>query len=649
MPIPNIEIQVDLAEIPGTLIAKFDHETITVYYGETNQGVSYCHLSCFDEQRVWWQNYMAGTRSVNKLFDLIRWWLARTIAVQPEWLRMVHIPAGAVSGTVRTTHGGISRTIEWLRANGYRYIASDFRPLPLEPSATSVTTSATDQTIASLSRDTGDIIPWDELDVHTECVVCDYSSIHLQETTEPDGINGMRFVADFWYSDNLEHLTNVYLCESDYDNTVPCDQPNCDVRTQYMDGELRIGRRTFRGFCSIEIHDNFLYCELCETYLTDDGMYWNDHMERCSFCAEETDPHEDCEECGTSFQGHDDYCDCAYCDQGLDNDEGLDHCTCDHCEDQHTVNMQMADYRDRMQAQRRLNSYSFKPYTHYFPSGEEIDNKNRRLHIGLEIEVSFGPDYYEALKNWVPKYETITDGIIRDNWRLRYGDEYVPNFIFCKSDSSVSNGFEIVTMPFEPEWGIDGFPWEEAFRDLIDNFGAKPEHKSTGQHIHMNKSAFDMAHFWKFFQFHQKLSEFCGMIGGRGTRADYGTFHNSSWKSMKPVLKELAISKGEFKREKMYSWYPERYSAINTDPPTTIELRYPSGSIEPAHIRKNIQWAWSVFEYTDYIDIVDVHDGALDTANNYLWWIKRTPERFADLITYIETIIPQPKPLRERG
>lgn len=495
---------------------------------------------------------------------------------------------------------------------------------------------------------------WDELATYDGGLFANdhYMCIECGREAEPPQELGRWLIKEYWSADGWQWHNYTWLCTGCFAVSTVCQIPACITR--FTSGEqLRTARSRYLLICTNEQHDELYYCEHCSDYIREDC--YNEHMEACTWCAENMDPHDDCEDCGTLYE-HDYDCECDYClvESGdLDiGDTDMDHCSCTACRSEYEReqgNAAMTEIRARERAVRQeLRSYTHRPYGFMFPSGIRAEDA-RKLHIGLEIEVSFKPDYRDALIKWMPEWKNITkfDKIAAQNFWELYQSRDIPEFLFAKSDSSVSNGFEIVTMPFEPSWGVRAFPWKDAFTSLIKDYGAYEKHRSTGQHIHMNKSAFDSAHFWKFMQFHQHLAEFCGMIGGRGTSDQYGSFHTSGWTGMKKVMKQVAMKKGH--DPVMFNWYPERYSAINVLNEETIELRYPAGTAEPHLIQKNIQWAEAIFDYTGYIDVADVHDGALGTPNNFLWFVKKQPEKFDALIAYIETILPTPKPLRERA
>ena len=268
---------------------------------------------------------------------------------------------------------------------------------------------------------------------------------------------------------------------------------------------------------------------------------------------------------------------------------------------------------------RRVNNYTFRPELVFFPDDPPIPE--RPLYIGLEVEISFdGGDYQEVLNDWIPNLE--------------------PRMIYAKSDISVTTGIELVTYPFSPEWAKENFPLSE-FDRLIEEFNARPNHASTGTHIHMSKAAFTQAHLWKFLHLHSELSTFLGGLGGRGTNAGYGSFELDV-----PSEKRHRL---EFVKNKNqpYQWGIERSRAVNLINADTIELRYPRGGCTSDEVGKNIDLAQALYDFTDYVNIGDARDGAFDDPGFLLKWIQSGSYPY--LNKWIQAEMPNPKALKKRS
>jgi hypothetical protein len=265
---------------------------------------------------------------------------------------------------------------------------------------------------------------------------------------------------------------------------------------------------------------------------------------------------------------------------------------------------------------RQVQSWDFRPELVFHPSTPH--SKKEQLYIGMELEVSFGSYNNRAVETWL---------------------ETTPvDLIYAKHDSSVNRGCEIVTHPMQPDWALENFPFD-AFQELMDVYGAKPTHSSTGTHVHMNKEAFTTAHLWKMIQLHFRLPGFCKVVGGR-ENSSYASFEPSDFRLQRNALMQIVKEKNKGQRF-------QRYSAVNLQNEYTIELRYMRGGIKPDEIRKNIEWAKALFEFTDYLDVKDIRHGALDNQGYLLGWIQAGDYPY--LNKWIAERIPSPLNLPERS
>lgn len=272
---------------------------------------------------------------------------------------------------------------------------------------------------------------------------------------------------------------------------------------------------------------------------------------------------------------------------------------------------------------RTYNSWDWRPDLVFHP--EVPDDPKKPLYIGMELETSFNYDDSRL----GPR------GLATQRWL----GELPEDLIYAKGDSSVENGFEIVTHPFQPRWGLDNLPFD-SFQELIDNLGARPTHRSCGTHIHMNKEAFSNTHLWKFLQIHYRMASFCQLVGGRQDN-DFASFSHGDVGLQRERLMEIVKQK-----DKAISDY-NRYCAVNLRNEYTIELRYMRGGINPSEIKKNIYWALALYEFSDYLKISDINEGALDDPGFMLWWINN--HDYPELQQWLEERVTTAKPLKERN
>lgn len=334
---------------------------------------------------------------------------------------------------------------------------------------------------------------------------------------------------------------------------------------------------------------------------------------------------------------------CVHCGDAFLMEEGESHLNemgeCESCEEQYIETeccgerILAGDYVERpgdtcalcWEQLSPIEQWDHRPDLCFYPEYndpemEEMEYPN--LYIGMELEASF-PGHIE------PRDAT-------DRWR----SELDPDLVYCKYDSSVRNGYEIVTHPMNPDWAMKHFPFSQ-FQELKDTYQVLQTHETTGTHIHFNKDAFTSSTLWKFLQIHYKLPEFCKIIGGRedGT---YASFGHRDMQVQKDNLLLIAKEKG-----KGITHY-DRYTAVNLRNEFTIELRYMRGGPWPDEIKKNIQWAKALYGFASYITVEDVRNGVLNNAGYFLWWINQQKD-MDELTTWILSRIPQPLAIERRG
>lgn len=284
---------------------------------------------------------------------------------------------------------------------------------------------------------------------------------------------------------------------------------------------------------------------------------------------------------------------------------------CEHC----------MDHVEPSETTHYINSWNFKPNEFRFWPIDRLPNK-RGLFMGMELEVSFkrdNPSYVAAA--WGPRLD--------------------PEFWYIKSDSSVYAGWELVTHPFDPWWGVEEFPFD-TLEELTTVYEAYPKHRTCGTHIHLNKSAFTDAHLWKLFQVHQRQSNFCGMVGGRGTDNSFGRFDNLEVMRQQGITFIRSLKEGGVRQF-------DRYSAINPINNDTLELRYPEGDVTPKGVKKHIEWVMALWDFTKYIKVEDIKKGVLDDPGYLLGWIVDRKDQYPTLEAYVSKQMPTPKHMPDRS
>lgn len=353
--------------------------------------------------------------------------------------------------------------------------------------------------------------------------------------------------------------------------------------------------------------DDVMVCHRCEIVVTDDASFGTDdgqvceacfdeHYFECAYCvvakpvsdrllAPDGDSycescwHDSCTICGACgetiwsddcrFSDYDTFCEpcffdrftyCEDCDDYVNDDD-----PCHHREDAEGI-----------------FPYSYKPAPMFF--GDD------RVYLGLELET----EVLNGSRSIVP--QTM--------------EGHFPDFRFyCKEDSSLSHGVEIVSHPAS----LDS--WHGA-RSALDNAmsalrGARVRSWDTetcGIHVHVNVSAFDNdQHMYKFAQLFYKNPTRMQTFAGRNA---------SRWASFDQGRRVYEIIK--YKR-RFGSGSGERYVAVNMTGTSTVEIRIFRGSLNTDRVLADLELVHAAVEYTRTLSIKDVAVGGLDFGAFRMW------------------------------
>jgi hypothetical protein len=297
--------------------------------------------------------------------------------------------------------------------------------------------------------------------------------------------------------------------------------------------------------------DQFTYCRNCEATVHVNNTMSYDHTTYCDTCYD--DNVYSCDECSESYWDGDGH-ECEY-----DSDSDV------------------------------IHNYSYKPSPQFFGTG--------RYHLGLELEV-------EA----------------RDESR-REGASLVQELLggraYMKDDGSLSDGFEIVTHPHTLEEYQQKVDW--TFLSRLRRRGYRSWDTSTcGIHVHVSRCAFgDEGDIWnrrlassersrlilrkqshelRFMKLIYDNQRQVERIAGRSS--SYATFHD----------------KGELVAKIKYGNQNNgRYSAVNTENDSTIEVRVFRGSLRKERVLSAIEFVTASVEYTRNLKVT--------SKNHALSWL----------------------------
>lgn len=214
------------------------------------------------------------------------------------------------------------------------------------------------------------------------------------------------------------------------------------------------------------MEDEKRYCSLCHCELDDSDDYEVEGQQLCESCFDEHTT--TCDHCGETIWATDSVCDdrttlCSCCyDDHYRRCEGCGHIL--HDDNVLWYNdMPYCEYcYDRMDID--IEEYGFKPDPIFYGDGKR--------YFGVELEIDgAGKDPESASR-------------IKRQTNIRC------EHIYCKSDGSLDDGFEIVTHPMALDYHMECMYWAEILREAV-HLGYRSHMTNTcGLHVHVNRDAF---------------------------------------------------------------------------------------------------------------------------------------------------------------
>jgi hypothetical protein len=326
----------------------------------------------------------------------------------------------------------------------------------------------------------------------------------------------------------------------------------------------------------IETQDGQLVCDQCAP-----GEYV-----RCGGCQQWYPDGESCRDCVT----------CEHCDDVVAEDETVEtvdgYTICRYCRDNSYWQCDECDGwnrdgdacdREDCQANRNFGGlvyeYSYKPIPVFHGTGP--------LYLGPEIEI-----------------ETPYSGGERC---ARIAGSHLGDLGYLKEDSSIDNGFEIVTHPMSYEWALEHFPWRMLAE--LDDAGCCAT-ADTGLHIHLSRDGFSSTcHTYRWMKFIYRNQSQVTTLAGR-TSAQWARFSDDDRRAVRDY------AKGKL---------GDRYRAINTNNDDTFELRIFASSLDPQRVRAVFGFAAASVEYTRALTV-----GAIVKHRGWAWaafvdWVADRP------------------------
>lgn len=371
-------------------------------------------------------------------------------------------------------------------------------------------------------------------------------------------------------------------------------------------------------------YDEHWYCQDCYTTCSRCEQYT--HEDDLNFISDRSESW--CDDCRCNHAGWCDGCDCYYSyDTGFpeiyDGDtsycEGCVESRCSYCDECGEW------YYDECRCSRRrilpINNYSFKPE----PNFVGIDPHNTYFGIEVETEVWSGDiiGASNGVTEHAERFYLKEDGSI---------GRFEGNIVLDDNERTM-RGFEIVSHPYSfdywhtPDLAIFNFMEKIRTEYKARSWDAK---SSCGLHIHISRAGFSSgAHTHRFLALIYSNSIEMSKLGGR-KGSSYAKF-DDIWK-FDDYGRPYRFYKDKVHWKRGHS--TERYSAVNTNNRETIELRWFRGTLNRSGILASIQLAHACVEYTRYLTVAQVRDGAL-RWDKFSEYVSHNREIYPDLDTKI--------------
>ena len=324
--------------------------------------------------------------------------------------------------------------------------------------------------------------------------------------------------------------------------------------------------RSGKGICESCADRSWSLCYSCGVWVLDN--YFNSEHDSCQQCINEN--YFTCESCDNLFPNDD------YCGDGM----------CEYCYDQRNDDDDDDNYREGI-----YGYHSGPPFVQTFhtASGKLKWGTQRQngdlTYYGIEFECEdVGHDYMESLS------------------MLEQG-----KFAHAEQDSSLTNGFEVITQPATAlSWlhGDMGRAMRRFHTHMIDN-GATFESPSIGAHVHVSRTAFDDNHLARFAIFGTHNPDYMRALSGRTWATNYAHLNKYNPQTLSRAVK--------WQNDDRSRWC----NLTNTE---TIEVRLFAGVNNYDDYLAYIDWIRALIEYTRDLTANDCLVGAL-LSQSFTQWL----------------------------
>ena len=374
---------------------------------------------------------------------------------------------------------------------------------------------------------------------------------------------------------------------SETEKTITC----CNCHNEIMfDAVIEHDGEPYCEDCHNEL---FVMCDRCDDVVDNgditefgNGYYCEDCIDYVSFTCCDCGNRYPTDEQHISDSGNS-YCSDCYnerftCCYGCECEIGIDDAYSDgsdyYCEDCYPS-----------QSRDGVYNYSYKPDPEFHGTSDN------GLYFGVELEVE-------------RESGDISD-VVSD----------MPEFVYCKDDGSLDDGFEIVSHPFSWGWLSENKDVWENILQIRDNGFRSYDTTTCGMHIHLSARAFSTLHLYRFIKLFYENGEMILTVSQR----------KSDKLQMWAAIEERSDSYSLAYKAK-YKTCKEKYSAINLLNDDTIEIRIFRGTLNPKSFFKNIEFTYAAYEYTRTTQLASEI-----TEKGFIEYVKGNAEIYPNLLSFM--------------
>ena len=223
-------------------------------------------------------------------------------------------------------------------------------------------------------------------------------------------------------------------------------------------------------------------------------------------------------------------------------------------------------------------------------------------------------------------------------------------FLYTKYDSSVDDGFEIVSHPATFN-AIKKMDFQKMFLRHRDKFKGYFT-RSCGMHIHINRNSFNVLQLYKFVLMLNEYQSLTKAIAQRRRESEYSwaNFQSSQADDCKressyisKKMKEESKTENGIRIREINKKYKadlrigERYQVVNLQNANTIEIRCFKSNLDEVAFRKNIEFVDGLFWFCKETPVHDL------TVENFLKFVKINEKDYSNLIKFLNRAETQAK------